>query len=99
MLSDNAKCYGSKAFTELCDSKGIDQSFTRTYTPQTNGKAERFVQTMKRRWAYEHVFRTSALRAASLHPWVKHYNHERPHREIGKKPPMARLRATRQQAA
>ena len=99
VLSDNAKCYGSKAFTDLCDSKNIKQSFTRPYTPQTNGKAERFIQTMKRRWAYKYVFRTSAIRAASLRPWVKHYNHERPHREIGKKPPMARLRQARQQAA
>ena len=99
LLSDNAKCYSSKAFTALCDSKDIAQSFTRPYTPQTNGKAERFIQTMKRRWAYKYVYRTSAIRAASLRPWVKHYNHQRPHREIGKKPPMARLRQARQQAA
>ena len=99
ILSDNAKCYDSKLFKALCASKGIRQSFTRPYTPQTNGKAERFIQTMKRRWAYKYVFRSSAIRAASLRPWVKHYNHERPHREIGKKPPMARLRAARQQAA
>jgi len=99
VLSDNAKCYDSKVFKALCKSKMIRQSFTRPYTPQTNGKAERFIQTMKRRWAYKYVFRTSAMRAASLRPWVKHYNHERPHREIGKKPPMARLRKARQQAA
>jgi transposase InsO family protein len=99
VLSDNAKCYSSNEFTALCKSETIRQSFTRPYTPQTNGKAERFIQTMKRRWAYKHVYRTSAIRAASLRPWVKHYNHERPHREIGKKPPMARLRKTRQQAA
>lgn len=99
VLSDNAGCYSSKEFTALCDSRRINQSFTRPYTPQTNGKAERFIQTMKRRWAYKYVFRTSAIRAASLRPWVKHYNHERPHREIGKKPPMARLRTARQQAA
>jgi transposase-like protein len=99
VLSDNAKCYSSKAFTSFCDAKNIRQSFTRPYTPQTNGKAERFIQTMKRRWAYKFVFRTSAIRAASLRPWVKHYNHVRPHREIGKKPPMARLRKIRQQAA
>ena len=98
VLSDNAKCYGSKAFLALCDAEDVRQSFTRPYTPQTNGKAERFIQTMKRRWAYKYVFQTSAIRAASLRPWVKHYNHERPHREIGKKPPMARLRAARQQA-
>jgi transposase InsO family protein len=99
LLSDNAKCYGSKAFTAFCREQGIRQSFTRPYTPRTNGKAERFIQTLKRRWAYRYVFRTSALRAASLRPWLKHYNHQRPHRALGKKPPIARLREARQQAA
>ena len=98
LLTDNAKCYtNSKAFQELCEAHGIRQSFTRPYTPQTNGKAERFIQTMKRRWAYRTVFRTSAQRAASLRPWVTHYNHQRPHRSLGKKTPMERLRATRVQ--
>ncbi len=100
LLTDNAKCYAeSKAFKALCQEKDVRQSFTRPYTPQTNGKAERFIQTMKRRWAYKYVFPNSAIRAASLRPWVKHYNHKRPHREIGKKPPMDRLRLARQQAA
>lgn len=96
VLSDNAKCYGSKAFTALCDQEGVSQRFTRPYTPRTNGKAERFIQTLKRRWAYRHAYRTSAQRAASLRPWVNHYNHHRPHRAIGKIPPIARLRASRQ---
>ncbi len=99
LLSDNAKCYLSGEFTALCDSEGLRQSFTRPYTPQTNGKAERFIQTMKRRWAYRYVFRSSAIRAASLRPWVTKYNHERPHRSLGKKTPMQRLRKVRQQAA
>lgn len=99
VLSDNARCYTSHAFTALCQAKGVRQCFTKPYTPQTNGKAERFIQTMKRRWAYRYVFRTSAIRAATLRPWINHYNHERPHRELGKKPPMARLRESRQQAA
>ena len=93
----NAKCYGSKAFTELCEDRGIRQSFTRPYTPKTNGKAERFIQTLKRRWAYRYAYRTSAQRADSLRPWVAHYNHQRPHRALGKKTPMARLRDARQQ--
>ena len=97
ILSDNAKCYGSNAFTDLCDEKSIRQTFTRPYTPKTNGKAERFIQTLKRRWAYRYPYRTSALRAASLRPWVKHYNHQRPHRSLGKRSPMARLRESRQQ--
>lgn len=96
LLSDNAKCYGSTAFTALCAENNISQRFTRPYTPRTNGKAERFIQTLKRRWAYRTAFRSSAMRAASLKPWVQHYNHKRPHRALGKVPPFARLRASRQ---
>jgi len=99
ILSDNARCYASNTFTALCAQRGIRQSFTRPYTPRTNGKAERFIQTLKRRWAYRYVFRTSAVRAASLRPWVTHYNHRRPHRALGKKTPMARLRVAREQRA
>ena len=100
VLTDNAKCYAqSNAFRALCEQHGIRQCFTRPYTPRTNGKAERFIQTMKRRWAYRQAFRTSALRAASLRPWVSHYNHQRPHRALGKRTPMARLRQARQQSA
>ena len=98
VLTDNAKCYAeSKAFRALCEQHDIRQSFTRPYTPKTNGKAERFIQTLKRRWAYRYVFRTSAQRAASLRPWLTHYNHRRPHRSLGKKTPMARLRDAREQ--
>jgi transposase InsO family protein len=97
LLSDNAKCYSeSKQFLGLCAEHEIDQRFTRPYTPKTNGKAERFIQTMKRRWAYRRPYRTSAMRAASLRPWVTHYNHQRPHRALGKKPPINRLRESRQ---
>ena len=96
VLTDNAKCYGSTAFTALCASQNVSQRFTRPYTPRTNGKAERFIQTLKRRWAYRQAYRTSAIRAASLQPWVTHYNHHRPHRALGKIPPIARLRASRQ---
>lgn len=99
VLTDNAKCYESRAFAALCAQQGIRHSFTRPYTPRTNGKAERFIQTLKRRWAYRYTFRSSALRAASLRPWVSHYNHHRPHRALGKIPPMARLGQARQQRA
>ncbi len=99
VLTDNAKCYAkSKAFKALCKDQAVRQSFTRPYTPRTNGKAERFIQTLKRRWAYRYVYRTSALRAASLRPWVVHYNHQRPHRSLGKRTPMDRLREARQRA-
>jgi transposase InsO family protein len=96
VLTDNARCYASAAFTTLCREAGGRQRFTRPYTPRTNGKAERFIQTMKRRWAYRYAYRTSAHRAASLGPWVTHYNHQRPHRAIGRIPPIARLSASRQ---
>jgi transposase InsO family protein len=99
ILSDNAKCYASKAFVATCQKHGVRQSFTRPYTPKTNGKAERFIQTLKRRWAYRHAYRTSAIRAASLRPWLDHYNQQRPHRALGKRTPMDRLREARQQAA
>ena len=100
VLTDNAKCYAdSKAFRTLCEDEGVRQSFTRPYTPRTNGKAERFIQTLKRRWAYRHAYRTSAIRAASLQPWLTHYNHIRPHRSLGKRTPMDRLREARQRAA
>jgi transposase InsO family protein len=99
ILSDNAKCYESNAFRAFCEAEGLRQSFTRPYTPRTNGKAERFIQTLKRRWAYRYVYRTSAMRSASLRPWLRHYNHERPHRALGMNPPMARLREAREQRA
>ncbi len=100
LLTDNAKCYAvSRDFQNLCTERDIRQSFTRPYTPKTNGKAERFIQTLKRRWAYRYPYRTSAIRAASLRPWITHYNHQRPHRELGKKPPMDRLRENRVQRA
>jgi transposase InsO family protein len=99
ILSDNHKGYGSAAFTTLCEQNGIRQSFTRPYTPKTNGKAERFIQTLKRRWAYRHAYPTSAMRADALRPWIKHYNHQRPHRSLGNRPPMARLRQARKQPA
>jgi len=99
ILSDNHKGYGSAAFTTLCKRNGIRQSFTRPYTPKTNGKAERFIQTLKRRWAYRHAYPTSAMRADALRPWIKHYNHQRPHRSLGNRPPMARLRQARKQPA
>jgi transposase InsO family protein len=99
VLTDNAKCYGSKPFRALCQAHGIRQVFTRPYTPRTNGKAERFIQTMTRRWAYRRAYRTSAHRTAALRPWLTAYNHQRPHRALGMRPPMARLREARQQRA
>ena len=99
VLTDNARCSSSNDFRALCQAHGIRQIFTRPYTPRTNGKAERFIQTMARRWAYRRPYRTSAHRTAALRPWINAYNHQRPHRSLGMRPPMARLREARQQRA
>ena len=96
LLTDNAKAYTSQAFRALCTERGIRQSFTRPYTPRTNGKAERFIQTLTRRWAHARAYRTSAYRKAALRPWLTEYNHRRPHRALGMRPPMARLREARE---
>lgn len=97
VLTDNARCYSSKTFRALCAQHQVRQSFTRPYTPQTNGKAERFIQTMIRRWAYARPYQTSAMRTAALPAWIKDYNHRRPHRALGMRPPIARLRDARKQ--
>ena len=95
VLTDNAKAYTSNAFQATCREGGLRHLRTRPYTPRTNGKAERFIQTLQRRWAYRRPYRTSALRAAALRPWVAEYNHHRPHRALGMRPPIARLREVR----
>jgi len=95
VLTDNAKAYASKAFQALCRSAGVRHCTTRPYTPRTNGKAERFIQTLQRRWAYRRPYRTSAHRTAALRPWIAEYNHRRPHRALGMRPPIARLREVR----
>lgn len=97
LMTDNAKCYTSHQFRNLCGDLKIRQLFTRPYTPRTNGKAERFIQTMTRRWAYRKPYRSSAERTRALPEFTWHYNHRRPHRALGKKTPMDRLRETREQ--
>jgi transposase InsO family protein len=95
VLTDNAKAYTSNAFQASCREAGVRHLRTRPYTPRTNGKAERFIQTLQRRWAYRRPYRTSALRTAALRPWIAEYNHRRPHRALGMRPPIARLREVR----
>lgn len=99
VMTDNGNAYVSKGFAAFCREGGIRQIFTKPYTPKTNGKAERFIQTLTQRWAYQRAYRTSVLRTAALRPWLKHYNHHRPHRALGMRPPMARLREAREQRA
>jgi len=93
VLTDNGSCYRSKAFAATCHELGAKQSFTRPYRPQTNGKAERFIQTVMREWAYARRYRSSTQRNKVLAPWLNYYNRERPHGGIGYETPVARLRS------
>jgi len=94
VMTDNGSCYRSKAFAKTCKRLGLRHIFTRPYTPKTNGKAERFIQTSLREWAYARAYRTSEERADELPGWMHRYNWHRPHGSIGSKPPISRLRLT-----
>jgi transposase InsO family protein len=91
ILSDNGACYRSNAHADSCRQLGLRHSFTRPYRPRTNGKAERFIQTLKNRWAYGAIYASSAERTAALPGWLAHYNYTRPHGSLSHKPPAARL--------
>jgi transposase InsO family protein len=91
VMSDNGSCYRSAAHAVACRQLGLRHLFTRPYRPRTNGKAERFIQTMLREWAYGRIYASSAERLAQLDPWVERYNYRRKHGSLGKRPPAARL--------
>jgi transposase InsO family protein len=91
LLTDNGACYKSKAFRAACLELGLKHSFTRPYRPRTNGKAERFIQTALREWAYAHRYETSDERAAHLPRWTHEYNWHRRHGSLGGKPPISVL--------
>lgn len=75
ILSDNGACYRSHAHARACRELAIERHlFTRPYRPRTNGKAERFIQTLVNRWAYGAIYGTSAERTAALAAWPTHYN-------------------------
>src|SRR3954467_14862867 len=84
-------CYRSKTFRAGCKRLGLRPIFTKPYTPRTNGKAERFIQTSLREWAYARAYNTSDERTAELPRWLHRYNWHRPHGSIGSKPPISRL--------
>jgi transposase InsO family protein len=90
VLSDNGCCY-RRTFTEACQALGLRHLHTRPYRPRTNGKAERFIQTLINEWAYARVYATSAERTAQLKPWLVHYNFRRPHGSLGHRAPATRL--------
>ncbi|MFK2902261.1 IS481 family transposase, partial [Dyella jejuensis] len=91
LLTDNGAAYRSRSFAAVCVELRIKHRFTRPYTPRTNGKAERFIQTALREWAYARTYQNSAERQAALQPWMHRYNHHRPHSALGYQPPISRL--------
>lgn len=91
VLTDNGGAYRSRPFRKACRWLGIATKRTRPYRPQTNGKAERFIQTLLRKWAYAVSYDNSAQRQAALAPWLRHYNEERPHASLHRKTPISRL--------
>ena len=91
VMTDNGSCYKSFAFRRLCKRLGLRHIRTRPYTPKTNGKAERFIQTSLREWAYGQAYRHSQERKAQLPYWLHRYNWHRPHAGIDDKTPISRL--------
>lgn len=93
VMSDNGSPYKSKLWALECERRGITHIRTRPYRPRTNGKAERFIQTMLREWAYAATYRSSNHRERALGPWVDYYNEQRPHSALGHNTPASRLTA------
>ena len=91
VMTDNGNPYRSKLHAAACRELGVKHLRTEAYRPRTNGKAERFIQTLTRRWAYDAVYGSSAERAAALPGWLDEYNRRRQHRSLGRMPPMQRL--------
>lgn len=91
LMTDNGNPYRSTAHAIACRELAIRHIRTRPYTPRTNGKAERFIKTLVDGWAYDAVYGSSRERTAALAAWLDRYNRKRPHRSIGRMPPMARL--------
>lgn len=90
LLTDNGSCYRSHQFRHLCFQMGLKHRRTRPYSPQTNGKAERFIQTALREWAYATHWPDSQQRNLALAPWTDYYNFVRPHGSLHYQPPISR---------
>ena len=91
VLTDNGANYTSRLFKERANAMGICLHLTRPYHPQTNGKAEAFIKTLKREWAYRKIYNSNRRRLRALPRFVHYYNHERPHTSLGLRPPASRL--------
>lgn len=90
VLTDNGACYQSHRFRRLCRRLGLQHKRTRPYTPRTNGKAERFIQTALREWAYARSYENSDQRGSHLVRWLHQYNWHRPHASLDYLPPISR---------
>jgi transposase InsO family protein len=91
VLTDNGSAYRSQVFRRLCRRLGLRHHRTKPYTPRTNGKAERFIQTALREWAYACAYENAEQRGEHLPAWLHCYNWHRPHASIGYQPPISRL--------
>ena len=91
VMSDNGSGYVSRAWRTACEVLGLRHLRTRAYTPRTNGKAERFIQTLLREWAYAEPYASSQIRRAKLRPYLHYYNRQRPHASLGYAAPWSRL--------
>lgn len=91
VLTDNARCYYSGVFLEVASHHGIQLKKTRPFRPQTNGKAEAFIKTLQREWAYRRPYQSNAQRLDALETFLVDYNFARPHTAIGNQPPASRL--------
>jgi transposase InsO family protein len=91
VMTDNGSCYKSGDFRDACNALGLKHVRTKPYTPKTNGKAERFIQTALREWAYARAYPTSQYRADELPRWIHDYNWHRPHGGIKYAAPISRL--------
>ncbi len=90
VLTDNGPAYRSRVFAAACRALSIKHRFTRPYTPRTNGKAERFIQTALREWAYARSYQNSNERSQELSSWLHQYNWHRPHGSLALSPPISR---------
>lgn len=91
IMTDNAWAYRSLPFGAVSRTHGLRHLRTRPYTPRTNGKAERYIQTLLREWAYAAPYDSSATRHRALQPWLRYYNTQRPHTALGDRAPITRL--------
>jgi transposase InsO family protein len=98
LLTDNAFTYiHNRSLRELLARRQIKHMRTQPYRPRTNGKVERFHQTMGREWAYGLCYRSHHHRNAALPHWLEHYNQRRPHSSLGGRPPISRVHNLREQ--